>query len=111
MCELRDLRENSLRDSAGNFFVRAGNFFGLSDRSREFGERVPTYPSTCSRVLAMAQRQCLFGSSSAFVRPLWMKRLAPLRGRVRHGRARMGLFVKLEFCIFSAAALFSVGLA
>jgi len=29
----------------------------------------------------------------------------------RHGRARMGLFVKLEFCIFSAAALFSVGLA
>src|SRR5271169_3707116 len=29
----------------------------------------------------------------------------------RHGRARMGLFVKLEFCFFSAAALFSVGLA
>src|SRR5271163_2410315 len=36
ICEFSDLRMNSLCDRAGNLFARAGNWFGLLDRSREF---------------------------------------------------------------------------
>ena len=43
-CKFSSLRANSLRDNAGNYFARAGNYFRLFDLSREFGAKLIRSP-------------------------------------------------------------------